>query len=164
MVRLGPWAAGARRLAAIIPLVAVGCGDAPDDGRHRFPGERIALEIKGRKLTVEVASDDASRKAGLMHREGLPEDAGMLFIYPAHLEMSFWMKNTSIPLSIAFIDDRGAILQIEDMRPYDESSTRSAARVRYALEVNRGWFERNGIKVGDAFADLEERTRGFRVR
>jgi uncharacterized membrane protein (UPF0127 family) len=77
--------------------------------------------------------------------------------------MGFWMKNTSIPLSIAFLDGKGTILQIEDMKPHDETSTRALHKGRYAVEVNRGWFERQGIKVGDAFADFQERTRGFRV-
>ena len=157
------WRANARGLVVLVLLAAGACRDATNEGR-RLPGETVVLGIDDRKLSVEVACDDASRKTGLMHRERLGEDAGMLFIYPGHLEMSFWMKNTSIPLSIAFLDDGGTIVQIEDMRPYDESSTRSDRKVRYAIEVNRGWFARQGIKVGDAFADFEERTRGFHVR
>jgi uncharacterized membrane protein (UPF0127 family) len=132
-------------------------------GRVGMPGDRISLEINGRALATEVSSDEPSRRLGLMHRKTLPENSGMLFIYPEPERLSFWMKNTHVPLSIAFIDDRGAIVQIRDMEPLDEREVRTDHRVRYALEVNRGWFERNGIKVGDSFTDFETRVQGFRA-
>ena len=155
-----------RRAYCLMLLVPLALGACRDDtiGRRRLPGDVIVLAIKDQKLTTEVAFDDASRQAGLMHRDQLREDAGMLFIFPDPHPLGFWMKNTRIPLSIAFLDDKGKILQIEDMKPHDESRTRSVEKVRYALEVNQGWFGRHEIKVGDAFADFEERTRGFRVR
>jgi uncharacterized membrane protein (UPF0127 family) len=85
-----------------------------------------------------------------MFRRSLGESEGMLFMYDSPRMMSFWMKNTRIPLSIAFLDREGIIVNIEQMRPYDDSVRyRSAAPAQYALEMNRGWFERNGVGVGD---------------
>ena len=131
--------------------------------RFGMPGDRITLAIAGKTLDVEVASDDPSRRLGLMHRKSLPENAGMLFMYPEPERLAFWMKNTHVPLSIAFIDDKGVIVQIKDMAPLDVREVRSDIPVRQALEVNQGWFQRNGIKVGDAFTDFQEKIQGFRA-
>lgn len=79
----------------------------------------------------------------------LPEDQGMLFVYKREEMISFWMKNTTIPLSIAFIDKKGVIKEIKDMEPGSRASVRPKKPAQYALEVNRGWFTRNGVKVGD---------------
>ena len=86
----------------------------------------------------------------------------MLFVFPAPKPQGFWMKNTLIPLSIAYISDSGEILQIEDMRPKDERSIRSKDPVRYALEVNQGWFKRHNVKVGDTIADFQQTVSRFR--
>ena len=99
-----------------------------------------------------------------MNRPSLPENEGMLFLFPQLEKQSFWMKNTLIPLSIAFLEDGGKILQIEDMKPKDESSTLSKYPVRYALEVNQGWFQRNGIAVGDAFSGFAAKIAKFKGR
>lgn len=127
------------------------------------PYDVIRLEIGEASLAVEVASDDPSRRLGLMNRESLPENRGMLFIFRNAVEQSFWMKNTLIPLSIAFISDDGEILQIEHMKPKDETSTLSKHRVRYALEVNKGWFERHGIEPGARIKDFREKVRIFQA-
>lgn len=138
-------------------LVLPGCHPEPTaPGR---PGDRLLLEVKGRKITVEVSCDDLSRRRGLQDRERLPEDAGMLFIFPRDERQDFWMKSTLIPLSIAFLDPDGKILQIEDMKPHDETNTTSNSKVRFAVEVNKGWFQKNGIGVGDAFLDFSEKVR-----
>lgn len=126
------------------------------------PGDRIRLEIKGKAIVAEVACDDLSRETGLMFRDRLPESTGMLFVYGRSRKLSFWMRNTTIPLSIAFLDDAGKILQIEDMHPHDETRTVSMHLVRYALEVPQGWFERNGIGVGDTFTDFRDRVGPYR--
>src|SRR5262245_4978012 len=114
------------------------------------------LQMGGTSVTLELAKDESSRARGLMFRKSMPEDAGMLFIYPEPRMLRFWMKNTSIPLSIAFMQEvpGGApgqvkIVNIEDMQPYVESGTVSLAPVRHALEMNQGWFARHGVKVGD---------------
>ena len=152
-----------------VALVAVGlalmcmssAGCKPRLASRLMPGDSIDLEIKGKKLQVEVASDDLSRKNGLMYRKSLPESQGMIFVYPTPRKLQFWMRNTYIPLSIAFLDDRGKILEIQDMRPKDESHTVSKYSLRYALEVNQGWFQRNGVGVGDTFTDFDSRVRPF---
>lgn len=105
--------------------------------------------INGVPLFVETAQDDDKRMRGLMFRESLPPDQGMLFVFPAAQIQSFWMRNTFIPLDIAFISNDGIIVDIQHMKPVDESvSYTSSAPALYALEVNAGWFKKNGISVG----------------
>jgi len=100
-------------------------------------------------LKVEVADDPYERARGLMYRHHLPEDRGMLFIFPYPQRLSFWMKNTYVPLSIAYVGSDWVIKEIYDMEPLDEKPVVSRHAVQYALEVNRGWFRRHGVKVGD---------------
>lgn len=99
-------------------------------------------------IQAEVVSDYATRARGLMHRKTLGQNAGMLFIFDDVSIHCMWMKNTLIPLSVAFIDDKGGIVNIEDMEPHSEASHCAARPVRYALEMNRGWFAARGIKPG----------------
>lgn len=99
-------------------------------------------------IQAEVVSEPGSRAQGLMHRKHLPANAGMLFIFDEQAVHCMWMKNTLIPLSVAFIDDRGSIVNIADMEPHSEASHCAARPVRYALEMNRGWFAAKGIKPG----------------
>jgi uncharacterized membrane protein (UPF0127 family) len=105
-------------------------------------GERVPL-------AAEVAETPRQRERGLMGRTALGENQGMLFVFEQEQPLSFWMRNTLIPLSIAYIDGRGTIVDIQDMEPLDETSHPSAAPARYALEVNQGFFEEHGIRVGD---------------
>ena len=84
-----------------------------------------------------------------MHTKNLSRDQGMLFSYPQDRILTFWMKNTTIPLSIAFIDKNKKIVQIEDLEPLSEESIESNQKVKWALEVNKGWFSKNNIKIGD---------------
>jgi len=98
---------------------------------------------------AELAVTTEQRERGLMFRQELAPDGGMLFIYPADRELRFWMKNTSIPLSVAFLDHQGRILNMADMQPFDETLHRSAGPACCALEVNQGWFAKNGIQTGD---------------
>jgi uncharacterized membrane protein (UPF0127 family) len=107
------------------------------------------LTIKGRKIRVEVARTEDEKARGLMFRESLGKDDGMLFVYDREEFLTFWMKNTPIPLSIAFIDRRGKIVDIQDMEPFSLSTHASTLPAQYALEMNKGWFKRNGIGVGD---------------
>ena len=153
----------ATRALIIFVLAAGACGKATAPSR-KLPGTTVRLEINDRKIAAEVACDDLSRSVGLMHRKSLGEHQGMLFIYRHPQRLGFWMKNTLIPLSIAFLSDDGKILQIEDMKPHDEASTEAKAPGRFALEVNQGWFARNGIKVGDSFADFQSTVGGFGER
>jgi uncharacterized protein len=115
-------------------------------------GERVEVQ-------VEIADEEDEQKRGLMERTALAEDAGMLFVFPGERPLSFWMKDTLIPLSIAYIDGDGGIVDIQDMAPLDETSHPSAAPAQYALEVNQGFFEERGVQVGDE-TDLPVSTPG----
>ncbi|MDR1929946.1 MAG: DUF192 domain-containing protein [Treponema sp.] len=105
-------------------------------------------------LEAEIARTDEERSAGLMFRKALPGGRGMLFVFDRDQVLSFWMKNTLIPLSIAFISYDGTIQEIRDMYPQDLSSVHSSRSVRYALEVPQGWFAESGIKAGDLVTGL----------
>ncbi|TAN48686.1 MAG: DUF192 domain-containing protein [Betaproteobacteria bacterium] len=100
------------------------------------------------RIRAELADTFAARVQGLMHRQSLAPNAGMLFVFDEAAIHCMWMKNTLIPLSVAFIDEAGAIVNIADMQPHDERSHCAAQPVRYALEMERGWFARRGIKPG----------------
>jgi len=110
---------------------------------------RLPLTIKGKTIKVEVARTEKEQERGLMFRERMGKDEGMLFVYEREERLSFWMKNTRLPLSIAFIDKGGKIVDIQDMEPFSLETHTSAYPARYALEMNRGWFAGEGIKVGD---------------
>jgi uncharacterized membrane protein (UPF0127 family) len=140
-----PHAGGAGALSFALLLAACG-GAAPETGQQP---ELIELRIGDAVVRVEIADTDATRSLGLMHRTELPENRGMLFVYPQSARLSFWMKNTLVPLDIAFIDRSGYIIDIQSMTPMSEESHRSPLPVPYALEVNRGWFERHGVRVYD---------------
>jgi uncharacterized membrane protein (UPF0127 family) len=99
-------------------------------------------------IRAEVAADIPTRMRGLMYRTSMPANAGMLFIFDEATTHCMWMKNTLIPLSVAFIDDGGTIINIADMQPQSEQSHCAAKPARYALEMNRGWFAQRGIKPG----------------
>lgn len=107
-------------------------------------------------LLAEIADEDAERSRGLMFRESLPEDAGMIFVYQNDHNGGFFMKNTLIPLSIAFVAADGTIIDIQDMEPETLDTHRPDDSYRYAIEVNQGWYERNGIAVGDAISVPDE--------
>jgi len=112
----------------------------------------IPVERDGQRVAVvkaEIARTQEERARGLMYRKELPDGEGMLFVFERDQMMSFWMKNTYIPLSIAYITSDGRIVEIKDMYPRDESSVMSSRSVRYALEVPQNWFSRVGIKTGD---------------
>ncbi len=106
-------------------------------------------------IRAEVAADFSTRAQGLMHRKALGQNDGMLFVFDEAAIQCMWMKNTLIPLSVAFLDERGAIINIADMRPHSEQSHCAAQPARYALEMNRGWFAQRGIKPGVQLGGLE---------
>jgi uncharacterized membrane protein (UPF0127 family) len=112
------------------------------------------LKIRGHEIRAELAHTEAARRQGLMYRERLAENGGMIFVYPVPEVTAMWMKNTRVPLSVAFIDAKGRILNIEDMTPFSEQAHASKGPAAYSLEVNRGWFARRGIKAGDRVEGL----------
>jgi len=109
-------------------------------------------------IRAEVADSAGSRMQGLMYRETLPTNAGMVFVFEENALHCMWMKNTLVPLSVAFIDESGAIVNIADMQPKTEQSHCAARPARYALEMNRGWFAQRGIKPGARLRGLERLT------
>jgi len=109
---------------------------------------RIRLEIESQPITAEVAIDAASHANGLMFRESLPRNHGMLFLFAEPHQPCFWMKNTYVPLTIAFIDTEGVIVSLADMQPESLDTHCAIAPIRYALEMEQGWFARNGARPG----------------
>ena len=136
-----------RRALACLGALAGGLllpGPTRADPLFTFP-----LKIRGHALRVELADTDESRRTGLMHRRSLAENQGMLFVYEQPGLHAMWMKNTLIPLSVAFIDRDGRIINIEDMAPQTLDTHGARAEASYSLEVNQGWFVKRGIKPGD---------------
>lgn len=119
----------------------------------------IALNAGLYVIRAEVAATPTSRARGLMYRKALPANHGMLFIFDHVGEQCFWMKNTLIPLSIAFLDERGVIMNIMDMQPHSEDNHCSAHPVRYALEMNQGWFASKNIRPGFKISGVEKARR-----
>lgn len=107
-------------------------------------------------IQAEVANTMASRATGLMLRKSMPQGSGMVFIFDESATHCMWMKNTLIPLSVAFIDERGEIANIADMQPQDETTHCASRPVRFALEMNQGWFRKRGIVPGAAIKGLEQ--------
>ena len=107
-------------------------------------------------IRAEVADNMAARMQGLMHRKSMAQNAGMVFVFDEKAPHCMWMKNTLIPLSVAFLDDAGAIINIADMQPHSEQSHCAARPARYALEMNKGWFAQRGIKSGAKLRGLEK--------
>ena len=105
-------------------------------------------------IRAEVAADYGSRMTGLMYRATMPSNAGMLFIFDEAQQQCMWMKNTLLPLSVAFIDDSGTIINVEDMAPQTEDSHCARRPARYALEMNRGWFAARGVKPGSRIGGI----------
>jgi uncharacterized membrane protein (UPF0127 family) len=119
----------------------------------------VQLSIKGHRLVAETATTTATRTAGLMHRFSLKPDHGMLFVFDAPQPLAFWMKNTFVPLSIAFIGSDGKILNIEDMAPRTETTHPSRGLALYALEMKKGWFAERAIVAGERVDGLEKAHR-----
>ena len=123
-----------------------------EKGEYRLPVENIQIvKNDSSRLTVrsEIAAKQEERNYGFMNRKHIPAGTGMLFVFEEEQQLSFWMKNTPHPLSIAYIDKNGKIRDIFDMEPYSLSPILSTRSVMYALEVPKGWYDANGIKVGD---------------
>ena len=112
------------------------------------------IKVGDKFLKVKLAMTPEQQKQGLMNIQGMPptqlaQNEGMLFVYQREEMISFWMRNTTLPLSIAFINKKGFITEIKDMEPGSDASVRPERPAQYALEVNRGWFSKNDVRVGD---------------
>ncbi len=127
------------------------------------PDEEPVLRLGGREIRPMIAAATDARTRGLMHRPRLSADDGMLFIYPDDRPLEFWMRNTRIPLSIAFLRSDGVVLNVLEMAPLDEGPRyRSSGPAKYALEMNRGWFDGHGVKAGDR-VEIPEPVRSLRA-
>ena len=138
-----------KTLALAFALVAA-TAIAQDQPQTNLP--RVKLTAGMHQIDAQVASTVDQRMTGLMHRKEMPQQEGMLFVFEQPAQQCFWMKNTLLPLSIAFVDDDGTIVNIDEMKPQTLDSHCSAKPVRYVLEMNTGWFSRKGIKAGHKLA------------
>jgi uncharacterized membrane protein (UPF0127 family) len=116
----------------------------------------VDLAVGMHLIRAEVADSMGTRMEGLMYRKSMPQGAGMVFVFDENAAHCMWMKNTLIPLSVAFIDEAGVIINIADMQPQSEQSHCATRPARYALEMNKGWFAQRGIKAGAKFRGLEK--------
>lgn len=141
------------RLVCLCFLVMTGFLHAQTEAQPTLPITH--LTVKGKTISAEVADDNSERAAGLMFREKLAPDSGMLFVMPSVDTVSFWMRNTKIPLSIAYINTSGMIMEIHKLKPFDETPVKSVfPSIAYALEMEQGWFDKNGILPGDRLQGL----------
>ena len=131
-------------LALAAALLA--CAALAQQAQMNLP--RVQLHAGMHNIDAQVAATDEQRMTGLMHRKEMPQHEGMLFVFEQPTQQCFWMKNTLLPLSAAFVADDGTIVNIEDMKPQTLDSHCSAKPVRYVLEMNLGWFAKKGIKPG----------------
>src|SRR5262249_27969666 len=123
------------------------------------PGAELPVDwltVDGHRITVEIAREPDELMHGLMFRQSLPADHGMLFVFERESVQQFWMRNTTIPLSIAYADAHGRIVRIADLVPLDEHPVTSLGPARYALEMNRGWFAAHDVVAGDAITGIPE--------
>lgn len=116
--------------------------------------ETLSLVVDGHGVRAELADEPSERSLGLMYRKALGTDAGMLFVYPESQERGFWMENTQIPLTIAYITEDGRIATVKDMTPFNRTSVSSDVPVLYALEMIQGWFVDHDVQVGDRVTGL----------
>ena len=134
----------------LLTFVSISCA-------KEFPKANLVIKTptEEKHLIVELAKTPEQREQGFMNRKKIPEGTGMLFIFEKDQVLSFWMKNTHVSLSIAYIDKSGVIVDILDMTPLSLKSVTSSQSVRYALEVPKNWFTNNNIKVGDTVVITE---------
>ena len=117
---------------------------------------RIELSASFHRIDAEVAADQQNRMQGLMNRRSMATNQGMLFVFTHPDRHCMWMRNTLLPLSVAFLDEQGRILNIEDMKPQTENNHCASSPARFALEMNQGWFASKGIKVGQRIGGVEK--------
>ena len=116
----------------------------------------IELSASFHRIDAEVAADQQNRMQGLMNRRSMATNQGMLFVFTHPDRHCMWMRNTLLPLSVAFLDEQGRILNIEDMKPQTENNHCASSPARFALEMNQGWFASKGIKVGQRIGGVEK--------
>lgn len=133
-------------LAAALLLGAATLAAAQDTAQRHLP--RVELAAGMHRIDAQVAQSAQERQIGLMHRQDMPAHEGMLFVFEQPATQCFWMKNTPLPLTAAFVADDGTIVNLADMQPLSTESHCSTRPVRYVLEMNQGWFAKKGLKAG----------------
>lgn len=146
-----------RRLVATLATVLLTTAFAQQVPQPPLPTTRLSAGIH--VITAEIAATEQSRTIGLMMRESLRPNHGMLFVFEDKSQHCFWMRNTLLPLSIAFIDDDGAIVNIQNMTPKSDASTCPPRAVRYALEMEQGWFAKRGLTAGSKITGIPPKQR-----
>lgn len=136
------------RVGRLIAQAMLSCAILPAFAETPAQSDIVALTAGMYVIQAEVASSPAQRAQGLMHREKMAPNNGMVFVFNQPAEVCMWMKNTPLPLSVAFIDDQSKVVNIEDMQPLSLESHCAKSQVRYALEMNLGWFKQKNIKPG----------------
>ena len=131
---------------AVLALAAAALPVAAQEPQTSLP--RVKLAAGMHQIEAQVARTPGERATGLMFRKEMPQHEGMLFVFEYASQQCFWMKNTLLPLSAAFIDDDGTVVNVEEMKPQTLDSHCSAKPVRYVLEMNQGWFSKKGVKAG----------------
>jgi uncharacterized protein len=126
--------------------LTIGPAAAQDTAQTQL--QRVILSVGIHQIDAQVAQSPEQHQIGLMYRSDMPQGEGMLFVFPAPSKQCFWMKNTLLPLTAAFVADDGSIVNLEDMRPQTTDSHCSLKPVRYVLEMNQGWFTKKGLKAG----------------
>ncbi len=134
------------RLWLGLAALAASFASAAQEGPQQLPAIRLSAGIH--VIQAEVAQTDTQRMIGLMNRPQMAANTGMLFVFDQPATQCFWMKNTLLPLSIAFVADDGSVVNIDDMKPQTLDSHCSTKAVRFVLEMNQGWFAKRGIKAG----------------
>ena len=145
--------------AALVRVLALLAFAAALEGRAENAPKIAQIKVGPHALKVEVAASDPQREKGLMFRDKLGRNDGMLFIFDQPAYHAMWMKNTLVPLSVAFVDGQGVILNVLDMEPQTLDSHMSAGPAIYAIETNKGWFAEKKIKAGDKVTGLPQPKR-----
>jgi len=140
-----------RRITFALPplmlaLAALAGPAAAQDAQMNLP--RVALSAGMHRIDAQVAHTPDQRAVGLMFRKEMPQHEGMLFVFEQPSQQCFWMRNTLLPLTAAFVADDGTVVNLADMKPQTTDSHCSTRPVRYVLEMNQGWFAKKGIKPG----------------
>jgi uncharacterized protein len=142
-------------LAALVSLGVVGCGQKQP--RSGLP--TVRMPIGSKTFTLEIANTEETMARGLMHRDSMPADHGMIFVFDNEEPRSFWMRNTRIPLNIIYLDTGGKVVSVKSMKPYDETPVSSDGPARYAIELNMGAATEAGVKKGDVLSIPSEAKR-----
>jgi len=141
-------------IAGLLALAATLCHDGSAQNVPQFDLQRIKLTAGMYLIDAQVAATPQERAIGLMFRPEMPSSEGMLFVFDQPSQQCFWMKNTKLPLTAAFVADDGIIVNLADMKPLSTHSHCSSRPVRYVLEMNLGWFGNKGIKAGSKLGGL----------